>query len=252
MTKKDEVWEFYGEQNPYFGVSTFEKFKAENLDDSAKDEFFQTGESHIQRIWQEIEENFCKDFNPQRAMDFGCGVGRLVIPLAKRCKEVVGIDISEKMLEESKKNSQQNGLENVEFFLSDENLSKVSGKFDLIHSFIVFQHINPEIGEKVFKRMLELLSDDGIGALQFTFKHPADMSEVFRFKLYRDYPIFYKLRKLLKGDGLKQFMPMYEYNLNRLFSLLKENNCHKCSIKFSHHGFDGVFMFFQKKKAEIY
>jgi len=31
---------------------------------------------------------------PARALDFGCGAARLVIPLAKRFEEVVGIDIS--------------------------------------------------------------------------------------------------------------------------------------------------------------
>ena len=136
--------------------------------------------------------------------------------------------------------------------MSDENLSKVEGKFDLIHSFIVFQHINPNTGEKIFKRMTEMLAENGIGVLQFTFHHSGDAASVFRFKLYRDYPIIYRLRNLFKSQKHEPLMPMHEYNLNRLFLILKENDCHKCLVRFSHHGFDGAVIFFQKNKAEIY
>lgn len=252
MVEKDEVWEHYGEENPYYGVFTIDKFKGENLNEAAKDEFFQSGATHIEKIWNEIEESFIKNFKPNRALDFGCGVGRLVLPLASRCETVVGVDISPQMIEEAKKNCSERGVENASFALSDENLSKVEGKFDLIHSFIVFQHINPTVGEKIFKRMTEMLNDGGIGVLQVTFHHTGDAASVFRFKLYRDYPIIYRLRNLFKSQKHEPLMPMHEYNLNRLFLILKENDCHKCVVRFSHHGFDGTVIFFQKVKLEIY
>jgi tRNA/tmRNA/rRNA uracil-C5-methylase (TrmA/RlmC/RlmD family) len=122
MSEKDKVWEFYGKTNPYFGVSTIDKFKDENLTRSAKDEFFQTGEAHIVRIWGEIEGSFINDFKPKRALDFGCGVGRLVLPLSSRCAEVVGVDISPQMLEETGRNCAERGITNVDLALSDEDL----------------------------------------------------------------------------------------------------------------------------------
>lgn len=252
MVEKDKVWEFYGEKNPYFGVATIDKFKGENLTNTAKDEFFQTGEIHIQRIWKEIEESFVKNFKPKNAMDFGCGVGRLVLPLASRCENVVGVDISPQMIEEARKNCTERGFKNINFALSDDNLSKVEGNFDLIHSFIVFQHINPEIGEIIFKKMIEKLSAGGIGILQFTFNHRADKASIYRFKMYRDFPFVYRLRNLFTSQKNEPLMPMYEYNLNRLFLILKDNDCHKSIVRFSFHGFDGVVIFFQKNKAESY
>ena len=65
MVEKDEVWEHYGEENPYYGVFTIDKFKDENLNEAAKDEFFQSGEAHIERIWNEIEDAFIRDFKPK-------------------------------------------------------------------------------------------------------------------------------------------------------------------------------------------
>jgi SAM-dependent methyltransferase len=252
MAEQDKVWEFYGEKDPYFGVATIDKFKEANLTLSAKDEFFKSGEDHIKRIWQEIEESFVKNFKPKRAMDFGCGVGRLVLPLAEKCDEIIGVDISPQMIEEAKKNCAERGIENAGFFLSDENLSKIEGKFDLIHSFIVFQHINPKTGEKIFKKMLEKLSDGGIGVLQFTFNHRGSKASVMRFNIYRDFPIIYRLRNLVIRQKHEPLMPMHEYNLNRLFVMLKDSDCHKSVVRFSHHGFDGVVIYFQKIKAEIY
>ena len=52
---------------------------------------------------------------------------------------------------------------------SDDDLSKVTGTFDLIHSFIVLQHIATSRGEKIFRRMLSLLNEGGIGFLHFTY-----------------------------------------------------------------------------------
>ena len=252
MVDKDDVWEFYGETDPYFGVATVNRFKGENLDEASRGDFFRSGEIHIGRIWDEIESVFISDFRPKRAMDFGCGVGRLVVPMAARCAEMVGVDISDKMLVEARKNCDDRRIDNASFALSDEALSEVAGDFDLIHSFIVFQHINPKKGEKIFRRMTELLVENGVGVVHFSINHRAASAERFRFRLYRDHPIFYRLRMLLKSGDQPQLIPMYEYDLNRLFLILQENGCHKCAVRFSYHGFDGVVILFQKTKAETY
>jgi 2-polyprenyl-3-methyl-5-hydroxy-6-metoxy-1,4-benzoquinol methylase len=103
MSKIKENWEYYGKNDPYFAVATFEKFKKANLTEQAKNEFFQTGEEHIEKVWNEIQKHFVENFRPKRGLDFGCGVGRLVVPLANRCEKVVGVDISNVMLQEAQK-----------------------------------------------------------------------------------------------------------------------------------------------------
>jgi hypothetical protein len=100
--------------------------------------------------------------------------------------------------------------------------------------------------------MTEMLSEGGIGVLQFSTNHRAGKAEVLRFKLYRDYPLFYRMKKILKPGNQEQLIPMYEYDLTRLFLILQENDCHKCLVRFSYHGFDGVVLFFQKLKADSY
>lgn len=252
MDKIKKKWEYFGETNPYFAVSTFDKFKKENLDEVALEDFFESGERYVERIWREIENNFLPDFQPRRAIDFGCGVGRITLPLAKRCETVFGIDISENMLKEARQNSQKLDLNNAKFVKGDDDLSEVSGEFDFIHSFIVFQHIKPDLGEAIFKKFVEMLSKGGIGALHFTyFNSQSSLMQKIRARFYREFPWTHKLRNFLRGRN-EHFIQMYFYNINRLLLILQENDCHKCQIRFSHHGAEGAVLFFQKRKEKLY
>lgn len=249
MIKKK--WEKFGEENPYYAVLTIDKYDKEKFSDDARGEFFKTGFEYIDRIWNEIKIHFDADFFPQSAVDFGCGVGRLAIPLADKAGTVVGIDISEKMLEKARENARQYGFENTSFYQTDEFFSANEKTFDLIHSTIVFQHINPKEGLRIFENLVKVLNEDGIGVIQFAYKNPASKFESLKFKLYRDYSIFFKLRNFLKRSDLPLF-PMYEYDLNEVFHILQKNDCHKCFTGFSDHGIRGIVIYFQKKKDSYY
>ena len=89
-------------------------------------------------------------FSPKSVLDFGCGTGRLVIPLAEIADYVLGLDVSESMLWEARKNCKAHALNNVQLLKSDDTLSCLDGCFDFIHSFIVFQHIPVKRGIRIF------------------------------------------------------------------------------------------------------
>ena len=253
MSDKEKVWEVYGEKNPYFGVVSVERFQQENLNEETLNDFFQTGEDYVERIWEEIEENLIKNFRPNRALDFGCGVGRLTIPIAKRSEKTVGMDISEQMLKESENNCQKFDVKNAEFELSDETLSKVSGEFDFVHTFIVLQHINPKIGVGIFRRMVEMLADGGIGVLHVQYANMISSStQKIRNKIYRYLPFIYSLRNIIVNQKNEPLIPLYQYDLNTLLQILQTNDCHNCLVRFSRHGIDGVVFIFQKKREEFY
>ena len=59
------------------------------------------------------------------SLDFGCGVGRLIIPFARVFEHVTGVDISPAMLEIAQRNCLEQGIHNVEFVRSDDELSRV-------------------------------------------------------------------------------------------------------------------------------
>ena len=248
----DKDWEFYGKTEPYFGVVSWDKYLRSNLTESAVEDFFRTGTAHIHSILDIIHQQIDPTFQPHRTLDFGCGVGRLVIPLAAHCDAVVGVDVSEAMLQEAQKNIQEAGLDNVTFVKADDTLSRVSGEFDLIHSFIVFQHIPCPRGEQIARRLVEMLKVGGVGVLHFTYFNELPLMKRITSGLYKTLPWLFRLRNSLKGIPNKPMMQMNAYNLNTIFYLLQGMGCDRIAIRFTHHGHNpGVLILFQKNNGSV-
>lgn len=246
----DADWEYFGKNDPYFGVLTQEEYKQGNLSTESREKFFESGENHIHFALAYVRQYIQPAFKPENlnALDFGCGVGRLVLPLAQQFRSVTGVDVSPSMLQEARKNCQERGLTNVEFTQSLEHLSAA---YDFIHSFIVFQHIPPAHGEALFKRLVGLLRDDGVGVIHLTYHR--EMSVLMRVRYWLNQvfpsPIWGGLANLIKGRPFGQpIMQMNEYDLNRIFQWLQAENCHHCLLRFTQHGeTSGVILFFEKK-----
>lgn len=244
MSKTKDKWEELGRSDPYFAVSTFDKFKAGNLTDDAKKEFFASGFDHVGQVWADIEKVFETSFNPENALDFGSGVGRLVIPLASKAAHVTGVDISNEMIAEARRNCADRNIENVEFRQTDEFLSD-HAEFDFVHSYIVFQHIDPSVGYGLLNTILQRLKLGGIGTLHFTYATPTTSNQSLAFRIYRDYPLTYKIRQLITGNN-ESLIPIYLYDLNRIVKELHIQNCHEMLIRTTYHGLYGALITFRK------
>ncbi len=164
----DAEWEKWAKKDPFYAVLTGPQFRSANWSPESRREFFKLGEEHFARIWRGCRR-LEPTFQPKRALEFGCGVGRLLIPLAKVSERVVGVDISISMRQHAATHCQEQGLSNVTVLPSDDTLSQVQGRFDLIMSFIVFQHVATRRGRVIFSRLLSLLDDGGIAAIHLPY-----------------------------------------------------------------------------------
>ncbi|MEQ1517644.1 MAG: methyltransferase domain-containing protein, partial [Usitatibacteraceae bacterium] len=126
----DSAWQAWGEKDPYYGVITDPKFRRAELTAQAKKEFFDSGFAHVDYVLQMIRQHIAPAFSPSSVLDFGCGVGRLVVPFAKIAPEVVGMDVSTAMLEEASRNCVEHSIDNVQLCLSDDDLSSLVGAFN--------------------------------------------------------------------------------------------------------------------------
>jgi 2-polyprenyl-3-methyl-5-hydroxy-6-metoxy-1,4-benzoquinol methylase len=159
----DESWREFGRSDPYFGVLSDERYRAANLDEAALAAFFATGEEHVAGVMATIGKYLGAPGPAGEALDFGCGVGRLVLPLARRFESVVGVDISDAYLEEAAWNRDRAGLSNVTFAGSLEALK--GRQFDLVHSYIVFNHIPWIRGKSLIGDLFALIRPGGAMAL---------------------------------------------------------------------------------------
>ena len=246
----DENWEYFGRECPYFGVVSWPKFRL-GMDAEARAEFFLTGEVYLERLFGEIERTFQTPLQPNRSLDFGCGVGRLLIPLGRRSGSVTGVDVSPSMIAEAQKNCRELGVKNASFVRDPEDLLASGARFDFVNSFIVFQHIRPDRGVPLFAKLVELLAQNGVGAIHLTFSSPAGKRDRLTHWLYRKVPVLYGLVQMRRGGKFSEpLMDMAEYPLERIFAILQDAGCHDCHVRFTRHGVRGLTLLFRKKALD--
>ena len=106
------------------------------------------------------------DIKPkQKILDIGCGWGALAIDIAKSINcEVTGITLSENQYAYCIKKAKELNMENqVRFKLIDYR--ELNEKFDRIVSIGMFEHVGRKFYKKFFKKVEQLLSDDGISLI---------------------------------------------------------------------------------------
>lgn len=257
MANTDKAWQRFGRSDPYYGVLTDGSFSRQNFDEEARATFFQSGEDYVDFILSVIRGHLVPDYQPTRALDFGCGVGRLTLALARRTSESIGVDVSRGMLDEAVANAAVAELSNVRFLQSDDGLSQVSGTFDLINSSIVFQHIDTKRGLRILHRLLDLLSDDGVGVIQMTYANASSTPGARRVltAAYERVPLVFNVRNVLKGlPPSTPQMHMNRYDLSQVFMVLQEHGCHDVHVRFTeanhyNHPIHGAILFFRNAGA---
>jgi SAM-dependent methyltransferase len=253
VNRPDKDWEKYGRQDPYFGVVSLDRFHKDQLTPEAVEEFFRSGAEHAEFVFDTIRTHLDSGFRPARAMDFGCGVGRCALPLAKRCGSVVGVDVSPSMIEEARRNSERYGVGNIEWARSDDRLSGVTGQFDLIHSFLVFQHIPRRRGEAIVRQLVEKLADNGVGVLQFLYHRDTPPAKRLLGQLRKYVPLVHNVVNLLYGHPFSYpLMQKNCYDLNRLLNILQKRGCGNVHVRFQGAGeLQSAVIFFQKRPDRI-
>jgi SAM-dependent methyltransferase len=214
----DESWREFGRSDPYFGVLSIDRYRAENLDAAALDEFFASGERHVADVLATVTRHLGAAPEAGDALDFGCGVGRLALPLARHFRAVVGVDISESYIAEAVRNRDRMGLTNVQFAHRLEALTAQGRQFDLVHSYIVFNHIPWTRGKKLIGEMFALLRAGGVMAVHVLHRRHAGP---FRRAVSWARRNFLPLHWLINlGRGRPVFEPLMQGNEYRLDELL--------------------------------
>ncbi len=94
-----DSWEAFGREDPLWAVLTVPELRGGGWDPA---EFLATGEREIADILDQVADLGLRP-NPGRALDFGCGAGRLTRALAGQFETVVGVDIAEAMLDAARR-----------------------------------------------------------------------------------------------------------------------------------------------------
>lgn len=160
--KYQRQWEQLGKNDPYWAVLTNKDKKGGKWD---KKEFFDSGFEEINSILLTVKD-LNISINSDVALDFGCGVGRLTRPLAKKFNKVIAIDISRSMIDEAINANRD--IDNIKFIhnvIGDLNIIE-SNTIDFIYSNIVLQHIPPKIQARYIEEFCRILKIGGVLVFQ--------------------------------------------------------------------------------------
>ncbi|MFB0564643.1 MAG: methyltransferase domain-containing protein [Candidatus Aminicenantaceae bacterium] len=156
------VWEKHARHDPLWAILSYPQQKGRKWQMA---HFFRTGEMEIDCLVGQMTK-LRKPAERVRALDFGCGVGRLSQPLCRYFREVIGVDISPTMI--SLANALNQYGEQCRYIQNDrDNLSMLpDDSIDLVYSNIVLQHIPPYTAKEYIREFLRIAKADGIVIFQ--------------------------------------------------------------------------------------
>ena len=156
-----ENWERFGADDPLWAVLTHPTKKGNRWDE---DQFFKTGQEDIAHCMNLIETAY-PSARKRRAMDFGCGVGRLTFPLTHHFTEVTGVDVARSMIEKAKSHAKRGDCRFVHNPFSDLKVFP-SRSFDLVLSLITLQHMAPRFALCYIRDIHRVLAGNGVFLFQ--------------------------------------------------------------------------------------
>lgn len=213
-------WEAFVAREPYFSVLTAEKFLRANLTPEHEREFFASGEQLVDWILRSIEEKLQPEFAPMSALEYGCGVGRLAIPLATRAGTVTAVDASPTMLEHARREARRRHVDHIEF-LTPAELFEKPRKFDLLTCCLVLQRMPTRDGLRLVRSLLGLLGPGGIGIFQVPYRATSDWLRKALRSLRGGVPGVNTLANVLQRKPLGEpFSRTYIYTLDDVIRIV--------------------------------
>ena len=150
-------WDTFGRRDPLWAILTDPAKRGNRW---SPDEFFDTGRAEIAELmahaaWLQVPGD------RRRALDFGCGAGRLTQALADHFESAVGVDVAPSMVALAQTHNRHG--QRCTYEVNDApNLSRWdNGTFDLVYTSRVLQHIEPRYSTSYLREFVRLLSPGG-------------------------------------------------------------------------------------------
>lgn len=186
-----QSWDEFGRKDPLWAILT-DPVKRNRKWGLA--EFFKTGELEVAQVMNYIE-TLGVPLQRKRALDFGCGVGRLTQALSPYFDLCCGVDIAPSMVELARQYNRYgdkctycvNETDTLGFFRDDS--------FDLIYSNIVLQHMKPVYSKNYIREFLRILVPGGV----LIFQVPDSVTATSSINLRMSVDYFRNTVKIIAG-----------------------------------------------------
>lgn len=158
------TWERLGEKRPFHSVLTEQQYLPDRFAQSEA-QFWESGRAEAEQLAHYLRGIGLMNCADLTVVEYGCGVGRVTIPLAAIAKEVIGYDVSEPHLKLARQRAAALGRTNIRMVaLSD--LPAAFEPCDVFYSKIVLQHNPPPLIDYLLRALIRSLRRGGVGVFQ--------------------------------------------------------------------------------------
>lgn len=191
-------WNEYGKSDPLWAILTAPDKKGNRW---SIDEFLQTGREEIAGVIAYLDERGLLA-GRRRALDFGCGAGRLTHALADYFDQVTGVDIAPSMIDIARR--LHAGIRGAEFRVNASNkLESIDAEsIDLVYTRLVLQHMPARYVRAYLAEFVRVLRPGGVLVFQLPGKNPLPVT--------------------VAGRGLKSRLPRPVISMVRAVRRLRE------------------------------
>lgn len=174
-------WDSAAREDAFFNILTHPGKQNGEWD---PEDFFGRGVTEINEVLDRLS-GLGVGQNKHRALDFGCGVGRLTQALGDRYRIAFGVDVSEEMVVQAREWANDRGRDNCRYHHNPEpDLSLYKpGVFDLVYSMITLQHMPNELQRAYIEEFLRIIKPDGLAVFQVPagpdYHHPNDWLSMY-------------------------------------------------------------------------
>ena len=218
-----EKWDKFGKIDPLWAILTNPRKKGNKWQ---IDEFFETGINEIETVIEHIESSEISIQN-KKALDFGCGVGRLTQALSKYFDEIHGVDIAPSMIELA--NYYNRFGNKCKYHLNEEDNLEIFSDyfFDFIYSTLTLQHMKPKYSKSYIKEFLRILKPHGL----LIFQIPSEPSRTIIGLIIHYIPsIFYDIIVKMKYIN-RPLMDIYWIRKEDIIKFINQNGGEILSIE---------------------
>jgi SAM-dependent methyltransferase len=222
VSASDRRWEAFAAREPYFAVLTAPQYLRANLTAASEREFFASGEDYVDWMLRLIGESLVPEFAPMSTLEYGCGIGRLAIPFARRAGRVTAVDRSPTMLATARAEAERQGITHIDF-QSPATLFAAGRKFDLVNCYGVLQRMASADGLALLRQLVGLLGSGGIGAFHVPYRTTTSALVETSRRIRARIPVVNGVVNKLRGKPFDEpFVASHSYVLDDVFQLLDD------------------------------
>lgn len=158
LARLQRNWDLLGRADPLWAIISDRTRRGGGWQ---PEEFFAVGREEVARLLADLDR-LGVPVRWGRALDFGCGAGRLTQALAERFDEVDGVDIAPSMLALAEQHNRHGARCRYHLNARDDLALFGDASFDLACSLLVLQHLENRYARGYLAELLRVLRPGGV------------------------------------------------------------------------------------------